>query len=660
MRRIRSATIRASRKSGAGVFAAVILAASGMLFGALPQTKKQPAATKTPTRESGGGEGAKPEKLPKGKRPSASDDLYEGPEVAEPATKKPGSATPLSVPATAPAAVQPPAPEPKALASRNADAWPSEYRPAPADLLPNQQDDAKAEAIAAYAEAELFSERGNVDKALKAYKRAASLDPGDPRLAIQVARELLKTNDPTTAIQVLKDSIAASPKEPKTLIYLAKVYADHLNKADLAKQFSEKALEVAPDYFPAWKAMFDIAATDGSGKKTSELMDRALKANSKEPAFWFDLALFLRKNSGVENRKAPSDDDKRRIEAAYKKGLGIDPQNAAGIAQYGDYFVLIRDHKQAIAQYERAQSLRMPAIHPALENLPEKLATALVADGRKADALPILERLVGDFPGRNDLGMMLAEVYDQLGQTEKALDYYQRSLALDLAKPDNHISLAETYLKAKHPDRAVKTMESAREKFPNNPSVTYYLARCLSLAKKNQMALEMFAAAQKEMKGNDELLNETFFFQYGAAAEQAGEFEKAAELLKKSIELRPEIPDAYNYLGYMWADRGEHLEEAGELIKKAVSIEPENPAYLDSLGWWYYKTGKFEEARKELLRANELMGAEEDATVLDHLADALDKLGKRDEALKLWKKALKLDSDIREKVTRKIEDPEKK
>ena len=256
---------------------------------------------------------------------------------------------------------------------------------------------------------------------------------------------------------------------------------------------------------------------------------------------------------------------------------------------------------------------------------------------------------------------MLAEVYDQTGQTEKALAYYQRSLALDLTKPENHISLAETLVRHKHYERAVVTMQSAREKFPDRPEVTYSLARCLALAKKHQLALEMFATAQKEMKGrNEDLASDAFFFSYGAAAEQAGQFEKAAELLKKCIELKPDSPEAYNYLGYMWADRGEHLEEAGTLIKKAVELEPDNAAYVDSLGWWYFKSEKYEEAKKELNRAIELMAGEEDATVFDHLADALDKLGKRDEALKLWKKALKLESDIQDKLAKKIAEAEKK
>ncbi len=649
MKRNRSTSLRSLRAHGPGMLAVVLLAASGVFFEAKAETKKTPPAGKAPSTGK-----AKPELKPA--KPPATDGLYEGPGVAEAPIKAAAPVAPPVVPGSPSAVI-----DLKPYAPRNADAWPSEYRPAPTDLLLNQQDENRAAAIAAYAEAEINAERGNADKALKSYKKAAALDPADARLAIKVARELLKTNDPTAAIQVIKDSIAASPKEPKTHLYLARIYADHLNKSDLARQSAEKALELSPDYFPAWKAVLDFSAADGQGKKTDELIERAMKSPSQDANFWLEFALFLRKNSGLENHKPPAEDEKKRIETAYKRALELNPKSAAALAQFGDYFALLRDHKRAITNFEQARALKQPANHPALENLGEKLATALVADGRKADALPLLERLVADFPDRNDLGMMLAEVYDQTGQTEKALAYYQRSLALDLTKPENHISLAETLVRHKHYDRAVATMQSAREKFPDRPEVTYSLARCLALAKKHQLALEMFATAQKEMKGrNEDLASDAFFFSYGAAAEQAGQFEKAAELLKKCIELKPDSPEAYNYLGYMWADRGERLEEAGALIKKAVDMEPENAAYLDSLGWWYFKSEKYEEAKKELNRAIELMAGEEDATVFDHLADTLDKLGKRDEALKLWKKALKLESEIQDKLTKKIADAEKK
>jgi tetratricopeptide (TPR) repeat protein len=172
-----------------------------------------------------------------------------------------------------------------------------------------------------------------------------------------------------------------------------------------------------------------------------------------------------------------------------------------------------------------------------------------------------------------------------------------------------------------------------------------------------------FAEAQSEFElGQAEsALDAEFYFSYGAAAEQAGLHEKAAEMLKRAIELEPEgqiAAQAYNYLGYMWVDRGEKLDEAGDLIKKAVEMEPDNGAFLDSLGWYFFKKGDFERALKELQRAAEVIKPE-DPVVHEHIGDTYAQMGRVAEALRAWEKALALDKENK-KLVEKIEGAKQK
>jgi tetratricopeptide (TPR) repeat protein len=301
--------------------------------------------------------------------------------------------------------------------------------------------------------------------------------------------------------------------------------------------------------------------------------------------------------------------------------------------------------------------LNQPARDEATKNLREKYIRALVANDRKAEAIPLLEQFARD-PNqslRQDLFEMLGELYEQSGQVDKALEQYERSLILDASGPTNHFNLANMQLRAKRPADAVATMEKARRKFADRPDVTLGLALALSAAKRHADAMAMFGRVVTEAKGSNEaLLDGEFYFKWGAAAEQAGEIEKAADHLRKSISLNPEAPEAYNYLGYMWVDRGQNVEEAGQLIKKAVEMSPDNGAYLDSLGWYYFKVGKFEDAKKQLLAALDKL-TEEDPVVIDHLADACDQLGQYGEAIKYWEQALKLKAEGPEKIQQKIE-----
>jgi tetratricopeptide (TPR) repeat protein len=153
---------------------------------------------------------------------------------------------------------------------------------------------------------------------------------------------------------------------------------------------------------------------------------------------------------------------------------------------------------------------------------------------------------------------------------------------------------------------------------------------------------------------NPDLLDSDFFLSYGGAAERAGHFVKAAELLKKSIALDPaRSAQACNYLAYMWADRGENLAEAEQLIRRALELDPSNGAYLDTLGWVYFRQGRYEESLAELLRASELM-QEPDPVILDHIGDVYGKLGKTADAVLYWNKAIQLDPK-NQSITEKLD-----
>jgi len=235
------------------------------------------------------------------------------------------------------------------------------------------------------------------------------------------------------------------------------------------------------------------------------------------------------------------------------------------------------------------------------------------------------------------------EVAKAKADDDKALANYKHSILIDASEPRNHIHVAEMQMRMHRYEEAVETAKSARARFPENPETVYLLAITLSQAKQHAAAMVAFGEALNEFEnGHDDLLNAQFYFSYGEAAEQAGDFDKAVELLRKSIEMDPALGEAYNYLGYMWVERGEHLDEAGELIRKALEMEPDNGAFLDSFGWYFFQKGDYETALQQLLKAAENIKPE-DAVVFEHIGDTYQKLGKSAQALQYWEKALGLD-----------------
>jgi len=101
-----------------------------------------------------------------------------------------------------------------------ADVLPEGSEKAAPDLMLQGDAASKADALAAFSQAIIAEDNADSDAALTDYQKALALDPGYTELAVKVAFELARRGDPSSGIQVLKDSIKASPKAPLAYLYL--------------------------------------------------------------------------------------------------------------------------------------------------------------------------------------------------------------------------------------------------------------------------------------------------------------------------------------------------------------------------------------------------------------------------------------------------------
>lgn len=118
--------------------------------------------------------------------------------------------------------------------------------------------------------------------------------------------------------------------------------------------------------------------------------------------------------------------------------------------------------------------------------------------------------------------------------------------------------------------------------------------------------------------------------------ERQGKIEAFERLMRQVIELDPDNANAYNSLGYTYADQNRNLEEAEELLERALELEPDNPFILDSVGWYLYRTGDFQAAIEYLERSYRQLPA---ADVAAHLGEVFWAIDRKDEARRIWKQA---------------------
>jgi tetratricopeptide (TPR) repeat protein len=532
------------------------------------------------------------------------------------------------------------------------------------DLMLRPEGERKADALAHFVEGTSFEENGEMEKALDAYRKVLNVDPGQSELASRVAVLLTRQDDFPQAIDILKDAVKATPQAPEPYLQLAFIYAKYLKKTEQAVEYANRAIALDPTNIEAYQRLYEIELAAGDEKKALQSLDRAAKIRSDNPAFWTRLgklyALLVFKPD-IEAKP----EQVNRVNEIFKKAAEHAADDPAVLKEVADYYASSQQIKEAIPLY-----LRVLELQPDDANAREKLATGFVLTNQRTKAVEMLEEIIKERPEKYQPYDLLAQVLDDEARAlqrenkaeqakavfAKAAVNYEQSLLINPEHGMTYIRLAELLLgPLKDAERAVKVLSEARRRFPNAPEMVYYLALALREAKHPQQAVVTFEEAlhESELEGG-EIANARFYLDYGAAAEQAGLYDKAADLFKKSIALDPtNAAEAYNFLGYMWAEHNMHLEEATDMIKRALQSDPNNGAYLDSLGWVEFRQGKFDQALTDLLRASQNM-THEDPVVFEHIGDTYARLNRMPQALEAWQKALTLDSQNK-KLAEKID-----
>jgi tetratricopeptide (TPR) repeat protein len=214
--------------------------------------------------------------------------------------------------------------------------------------------------------------------------------------------------------------------------------------------------------------------------------------------------------------------------------------------------------------------------------------------------------LSAQMAGENEAGKEQATPF-----YDKAIEYYNRSIALNWGGPDVYHYLAEVYLKKGDSASAVKSYEAGISKFPDK-SVNLYISLINYYLSKKDL-LTGFDYIEKALDVDS--TNASLWEVYGSALEKRGEKDKAIEAFKKVIELDAKSLRGYYWLGLVYFNRGVEAQEKANALplsdaegyKKEVAaadgffrqalpyfetgyeIDPEDAQLLTGLNHIYYR-----------------------------------------------------------------------
>ena len=507
----------------------------------------------------------------------------------------------------------------------------------------------------------------NVAKAIRYLEAATERSAGqpDPNIRATLARLYVRSGAYDKAIPVLTDLVNQEPGWQDGPLMLAEAYAGAGRTKDAIAWLEERTAD-DPRLLPALADFYERERrwpdAVGAYARAVQRMPRNTELKSR-----YASALL---NLGGRDNAAKARDVLTEVVAARSGTPDARALYMLSQAQrrLGDY-----PAAEATARRVIAQNSKSPwGFYALAESLEERRQYPAIVDE--------LAPVVAEFRGKGadasfDIGILLPHLgfaYQELGQYDKAINAFEEARKLAPDDPSVAGYLVDAHLAAKKYGAASEVAKAALAQHPNDLRLTRLQARALRLSGKTDQGIAVLEEAVKNHSGEPmayislaQLYSDAdrgaqavrvlqdaqakfptvdaIAFELGAAYDKQKKFAEAESAFKDALSRNPENATALNYLGYMLAERGERLDESVGYLKKALEIEPDNGSYLDSIGWAYFKQNKLDLAEANLRRAAEQLKT--NSVIQAHFGEVLFKVGRYDQAIEAWNRALTGDGD---------------
>jgi tetratricopeptide (TPR) repeat protein len=440
-----------------------------------------------------------------------------------------------------------------------------------------------------------------------------------------------------------------APQDANALNLLGVIRAEQ-QRADEAEQLFLRAVKAKPDLLGAYLNLGRLYLQLQKTERALWAFDEAGKLSPDDADINLNLGLLYAARAQYEQALAR---------------LGKVPSSRFGAEHF---FALIKSHL-ALGHLEEAKALSEPLKQPG--KVPGDVAASFAAifaeKGLFEEAILILEAARQNRSPSYPLLFNLGTTYYLKKDFTRAEQAYTEALALKPDSVDALRALARVARAEGDLEKALAHLIRARKLAPKSEPVLYdfsWTALNLNLVFDALPVLEELQRAHPTEPG--------YLYALAIARLQNGEAQRAVELVKRFIELRPEesggyyvlgaalyglkqfpdarvalersvaltpYADAEYYLGMIAHNTGDDAQ-AAVWLKRALKTEPNMAAARTALGIIYAGQKNFQAAREELERAMQLNP--KDATAAYQLALVYARLGEKDLSKNMFTVADKL------------------
>lgn len=194
-------------------------------------------------------------------------------------------------------------------------------------------------------------------------------------------------------------------------------------------------------------------------------------------------------------------------------------------------------------------------------------------------------------------------------------------------------------------DSVIAVAHPATQYNPDEMAFYYFEGVAYYMKQEEDSALDVFRRGVGEInaESNKDLVSDLYAIM-GDILYKKGEKRQAFEAYDSCLQWKDDNITALNNYAYFLSEMDSSLQKAEMMSYKTIKAEPDNSTYLDTYAWILFKQKRYEEALiyEEQALQNTVDSTEGKGVYLEHAGDILSMLGRTDEAVDYWEKALKI------------------
>jgi len=430
--------------------------------------------------------------------------------------------------------------------------------PTPVDAAAVRAIDAAIAADSAYVPARYW--RGavamrlqDVEGAARYFEQALELNPTHVASAVGSAEALLRSGrlaDADGRIQRVIDEMegASSPTERgRTFLVAAEISVARLQR-ELAIESLLSALHADPGNPEATAMLGEQFELAGQHLRAIEYFGSIPTASGEDAEATIAMA---RAQIGA----GEWDDAEQRL--------------LAGLEQHGmdarfPYF--IGRVKEAQAEFDHAQERYEQSIQidPHFLRAYVRLAQLRLRENRSSEALTLVSDAWNQGVDTAALANEIGATYMELGEVNRAVAAYRRSLEIDPSFADARLNLVDHYLSSSQHERALRELSAMVQSGVDSPRVRYLNARALTESGEHDRAIEELLVLLQADESNASYLQ-----LMGRAHFGAGNYEAARRHFSSALENAPTLHEATYFIGRSDIELGRYTDAISSLTTVA-------------------------------------------------------------------------------------------